>query len=164
MKYETARPLIKSGDLLAFSHFGWKSWHDIKIQAVRLVTRSEYSHVGIAWVVGGRVFCIEATPPLVRIYPLSKLGEFYWLPTNVEWTPQVENFAMSTVGAEYSQWKAIQSVFITLQDNNDGLWQCCEFVKAVLKLAGVNLGDEDTPTGIVKKTLELGYELKLVTP
>ena len=163
MKYEDARPLIKSGDLLAFSHFGWKSWHDIKIQAVRMFTRSEYSHVGIAWVVGSRVFCIEAVMPLVRIYPLSKLGEFYWLPTNVEWTPQVEDFAMSTVGAEYSQWKAIESVFETPQDN-DGLWQCCEFAKATLKLAGVDLGNEVTPTGVVKQALNLGYELKLVTP
>jgi hypothetical protein len=55
MKYEAAREKVKSGDLLAWSHRGWRSWYDIQIQLVRFFTQSEYSHVGIAWVVGGRV-------------------------------------------------------------------------------------------------------------
>lgn len=36
MKYKEIRPLIKSGDILAWSHRGWKSWYDIKIQFVRM--------------------------------------------------------------------------------------------------------------------------------
>ena len=75
-KYSEYRDQIKSGDLLAWSHRGFRSWHDFKVQAVRLFTQSEYSHVGIAWVVGGRVFVIEAVEPRVRIFPLSKLGEY----------------------------------------------------------------------------------------
>ena len=79
MIYKQARPMIRSGDVLAWSHRGIRSWHDLKIWLVRMFTRSEYSHVGTAWVVGNRVFVIEAVMPKVRIYPLSKLGDFYWL-------------------------------------------------------------------------------------
>jgi len=60
MKYSEVRDTIKSGDLLAWSHRGWRTWYDIKIQAVRFFTQSEFSHVGVAWAVGGRVFVLEA--------------------------------------------------------------------------------------------------------
>ena len=79
--YANIRQHIKSGDLLAWSHRApwWASLRDCKIALVRLFTRSEYCHVGIAWVLGGRVFVIEAVKPEVRIYPLSKLAPFYWV-------------------------------------------------------------------------------------
>ena len=69
--YQEVRSSIKSGDLLFWSHRELKSWYDLKVQIVRMVTRSEYSHVGVAWVTGGRVFALEAVVPLIRIYPLS---------------------------------------------------------------------------------------------
>lgn len=161
MYYQTAREKIKSGDLLAFSHFGWNSLRDLKIQAIRIWTRSEYSHVGIAWVVGGRVFCLEAVNPLVRIYPLSNLGEFYWLPTSIDWTQEVEEFAMSIVGQKYSTWQAIQSAFEEPQKDN--LWQCCEYAREVLRLGGIDLGKVATPTAIVRSALALNYPMSLVT-
>lgn len=162
MRYESARPHIKSGDLLAFSHFGWKTWHDWKIQGVRMFTRSEYSHVGIAWVVGERVFCLEAVMPLVRIYPLDKLGEFYWIPTNVNWTKEIEDVALSIVGQEYSQWQAIQSFFDA--PTKDHLWQCCEYAMEILYLAGIDIDSPKTPTGIVRGMMQKDYSLLLVEP
>lgn len=35
------------------------------------------SHVGIVIKLGNRCFVMEATPPVVRLYPLSKLESFY---------------------------------------------------------------------------------------
>jgi hypothetical protein len=164
MKYSEARDNIQSGDLLVFSHFGCRTWHDFKIQCVRAFTRSEYSHVGIAWNVGGRLMCLEAVMPLVRIYPLSKLGEFYWMPTQRIWTPETEEFALSIVGSEYSQWKAIRSKWDD-PHVNDNLWQCCLYAREVLRKSGVPLRDSaDTPTKIVKEMQERDFPLHLVQP
>lgn len=164
MLYSQARPLIKSGDLLAFSHVGWGSWHDFKIQMIRVFQRTEYSHVGVAWVVGGRVFILEAVMPLVRIYPLSKLGKFFWLPTNANWSPDVEEYALSIVGDEYSQLEAVESPFTT--PKKDNLWECAEFAHDVLTMAGVDFQNVSrTPCDIVRHAMEnLGITNTLVTP
>ena len=164
LSYDQARSQIKSGDLLAFSHFGWSTWHDVKVQAVRMFTRSEYSHVGIAWVMGGRVFCLEAVMPVVRIFPLSKLGEFYWMPAPTDyWTPEIEEYALSVVGEEYSQLQAIQSYFE--QPDADKKWQCCEYARELLRLGGHDLtGVKPTPSNIVKAAQEAGFDFELVKP
>ena len=154
MKYHDARDNIRSGDLLAWSHVRWGSWHDIKIQLVRFFTRSEYSHVAVAWVVAGRVFALEAVQPLVRIYPLSKLGDFYHVPLNAGWTTDTEEFALQHVGEPYSQLQAIAAFFRPLA--HDGQWECAEYAANVLMRAGVDLGPISTPTAVVKQAQRLG--------
>jgi hypothetical protein len=161
MKYECARPTIVSGEVLAWSHRGFKSFYDAKIQLVRFFTRSEYSHVGIAWVVGGRVLVIEAVTPLVRIYPLSKLGSFYRLSDPVAWTPEVETFALSHVGQGYSQWQAIKAFFGIAVDT-DGLAQCAELVRGIIRESGVPCEVDATPTTIVQFLLERGATLQYI--
>ena len=161
MKYEEARPLIKSGDLLAWTHKPWSSLYDLKIQLVRFFTRSEYSHVAIAWVIGERVFVIEAVIPLIRIYPLSKLGNFYWLPMDVKWNKETEALALSKIGERYSTFDAIKAYFTKLE--YDSRWECAEFVAKVLEYEGIDLGTEYIPSLIVEKAMLLGKPLNLVT-
>jgi len=64
LDYKTFRHLIQPGDIIAFTHNGWWSVADLESQLVRIITRSEYSHVGIAWPVGGRVMILEAVKGL----------------------------------------------------------------------------------------------------
>jgi hypothetical protein len=160
MDYLDVRPEIKSGDILAFSHVGWKTWHDWKIQAVRMATRSLYSHVATAWVVGGRVLVIEAVQPLVRIFPLSKLGDFYWVPMNAPWSPAAEAKAMSAVGEKYSQIQAIESFFG--EPKKDNLWQCCEFTKTVAETDGIIIDCHPTPANIMQTLQEMGKTINFV--
>jgi len=161
MNYEQARPLLKSGDLLAWSHTGWGSWHDIKVQLVRMFTRSEYSHVAVAWVTAGRVFALEAVQPMVRIYPLSKLGDFYHIPLVVNWTPEVEEYALSHVGTPYSQVKAIKAFFQPLL--HDGQTECAEYVSDVVVAAGAFVGAVATPTAVVRHAQWQGAPCTLIT-
>ena len=161
MDYNTARPLIKSGDLLAWTHRSWKTWADIKIQLVRFFTQSEYSHVGIAYVIDGRVFVIEAVRPLVRIFPLSKTGTFYHLPLNGTWSTWAAEYAMSHIGEPYSQLQAVQAFFKPL--THDGLWECAELALAILDQTGVNLGQVATPTAVVYEAMQQGSTCSLVT-
>lgn len=164
MNYEEVRPLIKSGDVLAWSHHGWKTWHDIKIQGVRFFTQSEYSHVGLAWVIGGRVLVIEAVMPLVRIFPLSSLldQDCYLIPSNTPWRYDTETLALSKVGQPYSQLQAMQAFFhLPTEDTN---WQCAELVRAVLKNDGLDVGNVATPTGIVRNRMKAGATMIAIVP
>ena len=147
MKYSDARSTIKSGDLLAWSHRGFGTWHDIKIQIVRIATRSEYSHVGVAWVVGGRVFVIEAVQPLVRIYPLSKLGSFYHIPLGALWRPETEEIALAHIGGPYSQLDAVKAFFRPL--GKSVVTECAALVLNILRADGIDLGDRATPDAVV---------------
>ena len=159
-KYSKIRDNIKSGDLLAWSHRGWGSLYDLQIQAVRFATQSEYCHVGLAWIISGRVFVIEAVTPKVRIYPLSKLLPFYMIQIDNNWSPESEEFALAQVGCDYSKWKAIKSFFG--KPDFDSLWQCAALVAEVSKLNGVNLGDRYTPNAVVQVALEQDSIIRFV--
>ncbi len=155
MQYSQARQQIKSGDLLAWTHRPWSSWYDFKIQMVRVFTRSEYCHVGVAWVSAGRVWVIEAVTPKVRVYPLSKLLPFYLLPLPVEpWTREHEERALDPVGDDYSQWQAI--VAIASRPARDNLWQCAELADMIARVGGIDLGTDITPKGLVRAAQTLG--------
>lgn len=158
--YQDIRPTIKSGDILAWSHRSWSSWYDLQIQAVRFVTQSEYCHVGVAWVISGRVFVIEAVTPKVRIYPLSKLLPFYLIPIVTPWTPDSEEFALAQVGGEYSKLQAIQSFFG--KPDFDELWQCAELTAKISEKNGIYLGEKYTPSSIVENALDYSTGLILV--
>ena len=160
MKYEQARPMIRSGDVLAWSHRGIHSWHDLKVWFVRLFQRSEYSHVGTAWVVGNRVFVIEAVMPKVRIYPLSKLGDFYWLQMGAYWRKATETLALSFVGDDYSQVQAMVSPFIT--PPKDDRWECAELVATVARQDSIDLGAVYTPSEVVLAAQKRGAPLTYV--
>lgn len=160
MNYAEARPRIKSGDLLAFSHGDWRSWNGIKVNLVRVFTRSTYSHVGVAWVVAGRVFVLEAVKPKVRIYPLSLSGDFYLLPSNAPWNPGTEEFALIHIGVDYSELVAMQAFFGPLKSGN--LQECAAYAREVLKCDGIDLGSRSTPDAVVQAALERGAELLLV--
>lgn len=162
MKYEEVRIRIRSGDLLAWSHRTpwYRSWHDFKIAMVRMFTMSEFSHVGVAWRVGGRVMVIEAVQPSVRIIPLSKTGEFYWVPVPAQFTDDVLEFALSKVGEPYSQLQAMEALFRLPSDDNK--WECAELSRSILARAGVDLGDVATPTAVVHKAMEGGALVRIV--
>ena len=149
MKYAEARVHLKSGDLLAWSHERWGSWYDFKVQMVRVFTRSVYCHVGICWVVGGRVFALEAVSAGVRIFPLSRLLPFYWVPLRASWESEVEAWALRQVGEPYSQWQAVLAGLGLLKPGEDLIWQCAEYAAEVARRAGVELGADVTPNALV---------------
>ena len=161
MDYATARPLIRSGDLIAQSGGVWTSWHGIKVNIVRMFTRSTYSHVGIAWVVGGRVFILEAVTPKLRIYPMSKIGEFYLLPMYANWADTTEHLALENVGVNYSERVAVKAFFKPLQE--DDVRQCAAYVLAVLRADGIKLGNRATPDAVVLAAMRRGADCTLIT-
>ena len=154
MTYDEIRPLIKTGDVLAWSfRKGWfSSWYAFKINLVRLFTRSEYSHVGIAVVFGKRVFVLESVTGGVRLIPLSLELPFYWIPYKQLDETELER-ALSVCGQPYSQWEAALGRFDATDETN-GKWQCSEFVKWVHRL-----DCPATPANVVEYVLSQGNPL-----
>ncbi len=160
MKYEDMRHTIKSGDILAFSHEGWDSFYKFKIQMVRMFTKSEYSHVGVAWVIGERVFVIEAVVPCVRIFPLTKCGNFYHIPMGIEWNDTIEEKALTHIGNPYSQITAMKAFFHKLNKGNTE--ECAALVLTIMDSAGVFLDCRATPDDVVEYAQLRGSPLYLV--
>ena len=159
MKYVDVRDKIRSGDVLAWTHRTWKTWYDIKIQLIRIVTRSEYVHTGVAWVIGGRVFVIESVIPTVRIVPLSSLLDCYWIPLDEEdkWIGTAEEYTLSLVGkAEYSQIEAIKSSYKKGDPEDRTKWYCSKLSSIILNKMGRNIGVINTPSDVVNELLDEG--------
>jgi hypothetical protein len=165
MKYAEYRKNVKSGDIIALSHYEWASWRDLQIQAVRLFTESEYSHVGLIWKVSGRLFVIEAVTPFIRIVPLSQYAKdgFYHVPMKKPMSSQELEYALSEVGVGgYSKLEAIKGFLKTLRIGDNHEWQCSEFVIACRNISGVFLGDTATPSAVVQAALSQGNTLNYV--
>lgn len=150
--YESIRKTIRSGDLLAWSIRNVSSLDDIGSYIIRLFTKSEYNHVGMAWCMGDRIFVFEATKPHVRIIPLSLLSDFYWLPMNIKWSQALEQQMLSKIGQPYSVLEAI-SLYLGLP-GQQRVWQCVKLVNAIYKEAGLNFNDPATPSDLVQRALE----------
>jgi hypothetical protein len=164
MKYADLREEIRSGDLLAWSARRVENFHDLKVQAIRVFDRTEYTHVGIAWRSGGRVWVIESVKPRVRVVPLSNLLPCYRVALKRPWNLAAEEYALSFVGNEafeYSEWEAIKG-FFGASNKNDHWLECAEFVKMVYERLGVELPGRATPSDTVNDMLSLGGELTLL--
>lgn len=154
MNYADAREKVKGGHLLAWTHRGFRSLYDIQLQIVRAFTRSEYCHVGIAWRVGGRLMVLEAVQTGVRIFPLSRLLPFYWIPVPAVWTPEAEEWALAQVGEPYSKWQAVLAGLGLLKAGEDSIWQCAEYAQAVATGAGLVLVGKATPSNLVAEAMK----------
>jgi hypothetical protein len=163
MKYSEIRDTIKTGDVLAWSEGDWKTWHGFQLNIVRAFTRSTYNHVGVAYVVSGRVFVVEAVVPLVRIFPLSKVLPCYLMHIPFESTPEMEERMMELVGKPYSKWEAIRSLFTKATDS-ESVWECSKLVNSVLGKVDDRFNQiNDTPAETVRLlTEELGQRIQFI--
>ena len=153
MNYEKARTKIRSGDLLAWSHSPWSSWHDIKVQLVRMFTRSEYCHVATAIRRSDdQIDAFEAVLKGVRLFPLEKMLPFYWVPLKrATWNKGVEKWCRDQIGEEYSQWQAILAGMGMLKRaGEDALWECAELKMEVMERMQVPISCHQTPTDVVR--------------
>ena len=129
MLYREARSGICSGDLVLFRGTG------LVPLGIRLATGSDYAHVGIAWVVAGRVMVIESRlKGGVQVHGLStRLGDgAFWLPISAHQVFDLPR-AIRDVDKPYSVLNCARAFF--------GLcalprgFQCAQLAAAVLHLA-----------------------------
>ena len=162
MKYSECRDEIVSGDLIIFSHYKWATWKDIQVQTIRIFSSTEYTHVGVAIVFGGRVWLAESVNPTVRLVPLSNVAKegFYVIPTRHPVTDEEMEFLLSKVGvAHYSKWQAVLAYLNKLKIGVDDLYECAEYAICARKLSGWHLGERAVPAAVVKEALKQGFRM-----
>ena len=135
MFYSERRKMIKSGDLLAWETRHVGSLLDAVLKIDKRLNHTQWSHVGVALVLGGRVFCVEATPPAVRIMPLSKLGDFYHLPVNIPWREKYTEILLRHVGKPYSLNGWVKEKLGFVSDADD--FYCSELAADFYKNIGI---------------------------
>jgi hypothetical protein len=161
MKYSDARSLIRSGDVLAWTHRPWDSWYDFKVQMVRLFQRSEYSHVGVAVVMGGRVWVLEAVAPHVRFVPLSNELPCFHV-TGLQLSDAQLEKGLALVGKEtigYSQIEAVRAFLDETRHFTGKDIECGELVNYVLGFTC-----RATPAAIINYLLQNSSTLMEIQP
>ena len=153
MKYFVAKKKIKSGDILAWCGKGFFS------HTVKLLTKSQYSHIGFAWKIGNRLMVVEALEGKgVRIFPTYRTTPFYWLPLKKGvFTKYKETKMLSHIGDSYSWFGCVRG-WLGLKTREDRRFQCAEFVNYIMEF-GRNY---DTPIKIVTHLLQKGTRLIFV--
>lgn len=145
---------IKTGDLLAFGVRRYSTITSFVLKLYQKLTKSHYSHVGIALRVGDRIFMVEATPPRVCITPLYKLEDFHLIPANIKTSNEkATEWLLSKVGDKYNLIDMFTH-YLGLDFNENRVY-CSELAAAFYKHVGY-LTSKDyghTPDKIVKACL-----------
>lgn len=163
MKYSNIRQEIQTGDLLGFTHTATGSWYDFQIYMVRKATESEFSHIGMAYVVNDRVFVLEAVTQGVRLFPLSRALPFYWMSNPKPLSTEALEWAFAEIGAEYeSKWRMVLNQFIDMNLKNNKRFQCSEYVNQILKINQQSLTETDTPAAIINAAMRCWGSLMYV--
>ena len=151
LKYEEVRHQTKNGDVLLFKGTNFGSW------IVQKVTRSPYSHAGIAAWWNERLMVMEARGKGVNANPFSVSVAHSHGP--VEWFTCVKDisdedrlkmvvFALEELGKSYGRLKTIALGLKTLFSRNldkrdrlrrEGKLFCSEYVARVYNFIGLDL-------------------------
>lgn len=149
----TSRDNINSGDLLIWENSKFSVVSNFYLNLIRLLTRSPYAHVAIAWRMEGRLYIVEATQPLVRLTPVRDSDEFFHVSMDLNWSKDSEDYLIEKIGTPYSLMDAGRALFgKTLE--NDNRYQCAELCNEFYSKHGFTLENAFTPTALVETLME----------
>ncbi|MDX2168267.1 MAG: YiiX/YebB-like N1pC/P60 family cysteine hydrolase [Deltaproteobacteria bacterium] len=144
--YTAVRHELVSGDILCFRGRGLVSG------AIRWLTRSPYSHVGLVYVFKQRVFCLEATGIGVHLILMSELvkryhgGIDYYALRDVppESRDAAIDFGFGQLGKLYDHAGILRFFWFLLvgarrRSRERSFWYCSEIVAECYRAAGVTL-------------------------
>lgn len=131
--YSKVRHDIKTGDLIAWKTTKITSFFTFVLYLYQKILGADFTHVGIAFREGDRLFVLEATPPAVRLHPLSLSGDFYHIPVSYDQQSSQIDYLLLTLGREYSIFDLLRSMFKLGNDNSDYYCSelCADFYNAV---------------------------------
>jgi len=154
MNYAQARLMIKTGDLLAFTHTARGSLKDLQLHLVRMFTKSEFCHVGIAYVVHDRVFVLEAVSTGVRMFPLSMALPFYLVSNPIPLKDSAIEWAFAQIGNAYeSKWQMVLAYIFKTNLKNNKRFQCAEYVNGILNANDQHQATSDIPAIVVEMAM-----------
>lgn len=152
---------IKTGDLLAFTVRRFGSLTSFVLWLYQKFRKVKFSHVGVAVRLGDRLFIVEAVSPRVTITPISKVKDFYLIPTRIAENPKIKateedqiSFLMDFVEVKYSLVDMITH-YIGMDVNDNGVY-CSELASAFYYHIGLLLERDSghTPQTLVEAVMK----------
>ena len=148
--------VYKSGDMIA------KAGTSFLAKIVRLVTLSNFSHVGVVIVEDDGVFVVEADRPVVKKTPIEELYPLYHIPMGMEEvSDDLKHSLESHIGSRYSIFQAALSFFNIYID--DDRWYCTEIAYEFYTKAGFDVKEKLTPTKFIKEVLKIRNVVRYIT-
>lgn len=144
--YGEVREEVDNGDVLCFKGSGFVS------AAIRAMTKSEYSHVGLVYLFEGRKYCLEAVGTGVRLMLLSELVKHYhggidyfeMRGVTREHRCQAISFGFQQLGKLYDRAGLFRFFWYIMtkkkrEANLDDVWFCSEIVAEAYGRQGVEI-------------------------
>lgn len=154
--YSEIRNQLQTGDLLAWKVTRVSSFFSFILFLYQKIFKVEFSHVGIVLKLEDRYFLVEATPPRVRIYPVSMCDDFYYIKTNVK--KNNKNYVpllLKHIGKSYSIFDLVKGM-LNMKSSDKSLY-CSELAYDFYKEVGF-ITDESswlTPQALVDKVVAI---------
>lgn len=147
-------PDLKSGDLLAWKTTKVDSFFDFVLFLYQKIFKAEFTHVAIVVVIGDRHFIVEATPPTVRLYPISMTDDFYLIKTDLELNNRHYDNLLRNLGKPYGLTDFFKGIFGI--GTSDSSYYCSELSGKFYNSIGYIVDDEapHTPHALVNAVLE----------
>ena len=123
--YSEIRKDIKTGDLLVWDTEEFSSFFGFVLFLYQKILKAKFTHVGVVVRMGERLFLVEATPPEVRLVPISMFDDFYIIHTDMR--PDQRRylkFLFSAIGKKYSLVDLVKSIFKVQGSSKD--YYCSE--------------------------------------
>ncbi len=169
--YQSVRADILDGDVLLYRGSGFFA------KMIQVVTRSKYSHTGVAAWWNNRLMVLEAVNRGVMVTPLSKNIESYhgdieWYSTKTDLSSEqrsdMVDFAQQELGKEYDYLKAFWLGLVFLlrrpKDPNDALIKatklfCSYYVAQIYNSVGIDLQPELSDRHMAPKDISTSSKL-----
>lgn len=176
LSYEQYRSLIKNGDVLLYRGTGITSW------LIQKISRSAYSHVGIAAWWNDRLMVLEAVGKGVRACAMSEnlrryhgSVDYFWCRETItdEDRMKMLEFAQLQLGKEYNflevGWSGFCAALGLPVKNRDGSLKhpagkffCSQYVSDIFRAGGVDLAiqfsSDRTPPGAIAESPLLKFK------
>lgn len=146
------RPRIQSGDLLAWGSDNNSVKTHVTTTGIRLLTVSEYSHVGIAVREPEGAMVVEATIPLIHQRKLTERTGFYHIPMGLSWNADLDRYLKHYIGKHYGLLDCFRG-YLGHVDPSDDRWQCAELCNDFYRYAKIDLGAAYTPSTLVNEAV-----------
>lgn len=125
VRYSEIRDTLKTGDLVSWKAGKVNSLFSAVLKIYQKILKPKSVHVGIVLVIGGRVFVVEARPPQIRIYPLSRMENFYLIRTNIPEDKNDVDLLLTEIGVEYGLFDLVRGIVFADGKNNKEMY-CSE--------------------------------------
>lgn len=145
---------LRTGDLLAWKTTKIDSLFDFVLFLYQKTFKADFTHVAIVVIIGDRRFIVEATPPVVRLYPISMCDDFYLVKTDLTLDSRHYDRLLKNLGKPYGLLDYFKGVF-GIGSSEDSFY-CSELSGNFYNNIGYIIDDEasHTPHALVKAVLK----------